>query len=89
MELYEAIKSRYSARKYANKAVEDAKLTRILDAGRLAPSGNNTQPWKFIVVRDPDLRTGLAEASEQPWMKSAAVIIAVVMTGIAGAARLV
>ncbi len=80
MELYEAIKSRYSARKYEDKPVEDEKLIRVLDAGRLAPSGNNTQPWKFIVVRDGELRAGLAEASEQPWIKNAPVIIAVVMT---------
>ncbi len=80
MELYEAINARYSARKYTDTPIEDEKLIRVLDAGRLAPSGNNTQPWKFIVVRDAELRAGLVQASEQPWMKSAPVIIAVVMT---------
>jgi len=51
MDLCEAIKSRYSVRSYLNRPVEQEKLDRILDAARLAPSGSNRQPWKFVVVR--------------------------------------
>ena len=54
MDLYETIKSRYSVRSYLNKPVEQEKLDRIFDAARLAPSGSNRQPWKFVVVRDAE-----------------------------------
>ncbi len=78
MELYDAIKKRYSVRAYRDKAVEDDKLRRVLDAGRSAPSARNRQEWKFIVVRDAETREKLAAASEQDWMAATPVIIAVV-----------
>jgi len=59
----ELIKSRQSDRKYSEKPVEQDKLERILEAGRLAPSACNAQPWKFIVVNDPDLVKNVAEAA--------------------------
>ena len=81
MDVYEAIEQRYSVRSYAESGVEDDKLLRILNAGRLAPSGRNAQNWKFIVVRDAELRSALAEAAEQPFLAKAPVILAVVDTG--------
>ncbi|MDY6913663.1 MAG: nitroreductase family protein [Planctomycetota bacterium] len=78
MDLYETIKKRTSVRKYQDKPVEDDKLQRILDAGRLAPSANNRQARKFVVVRNEELRAALAEAAEQPWIAQAPVVIAVV-----------
>ena len=82
MELYDAIRNRYSVRKYEDRDIEDDKLERVLEAGRIAPSARNVQPWKFIVVRDPETRAALVGASEQEWMSSAPVIIAIV--GISG-----
>lgn len=78
MDFYEAIKNRYSVRSYKNQPVEDQKLQRVLDSARIAPTGNNRQAWKFVVVQDGKLRKALGEASEQPWMAKAPVIIAVV-----------
>ena len=78
MELYEAIKHRYSVRAYEDKAIEADKLDRILEAGRLAPSGNNRQAWKFVVARDVKLRAALAEACEQPFLAKAPLIVAVI-----------
>ncbi|MBN1556442.1 MAG: nitroreductase family protein [Phycisphaerae bacterium] len=78
MELYEAIRKRYSVRSYEAKDVEDEKLRRVLDAGRTAPSARNRQEWKFVVVRDPAVRAKLAAAAEQEWIQAAPVIIAVV-----------
>ena len=78
MELYEAIQKRYSVRSYEAKDVEEDKLRRVLDAGRVAPSANNRQEWKFIVVRDAAVREKLVAAAEQDWMKSAPVIIVIV-----------
>jgi len=77
MDLYEAIKSRCSVRSYLNKPVEQEKLDRILDAARLAPSGSNRQPWKFVVVRDAEMRKKLVPAcSNQEFVGQAPVVIA-------------
>lgn len=77
MDLYEAIKLRYSVRSYLNKPVEQEKLDRILDAARLAPSGSNRQPWKFVVVRDAETRKKLVLAcSNQEFVGQAPVVIA-------------
>ncbi len=80
MDVYEAIRNRYSVRSYTEQTVEEQKLHRVLEAGRLAPSGNNRQDWKFIVVRDAELREALAKAADQAFVGKAPVIIAVVST---------
>lgn len=51
-ELLEVMKSRRSIREYMMKAVPEEHIRLILEAARWAPSGANTQPWEFIVVRD-------------------------------------
>jgi len=61
--ILDLIKSRQSDRKYSEKPVEKDKLNRILEAGRMAPSACNAQPWKFIVVDNPELLGKLAEAA--------------------------
>ena len=53
--MLELIISRQSDRKYSDKPVEKEKLDRIIEAGRMAPSACNAQPWKFIVVTEPNL----------------------------------
>lgn len=57
------ITSRQSDRKYSNIQIEKEKLDRIIEAGRMAPSACNAQPWKFIVVTDPELVFRIAEAA--------------------------
>lgn len=70
------IKTRRSIRKYNGKPVEEEKLLQLLESARLAPSGGNTQPWHFIVVRSELIRERLAEASHnQIWMTEAPVFI--------------
>lgn len=50
------VSSRQSDRAYdATRIVESDKLERILEAARLAPSACNAQPWKFVVLTDPEL----------------------------------
>lgn len=61
--LHDLILKRQSDRGYSDKPVEQDKLDRILQSGRLAPSACNAQPWKFIVVTDPDIRHKVAEAA--------------------------
>ncbi|MBI4151063.1 nitroreductase family protein [Candidatus Woesearchaeota archaeon] len=74
----EAIRSRRSIRKYLDLPIEFEKVGRILDAGRLAPSAGNLQPWKFILVIAPEQRGEIAEAClQQFWMMQAPVHIVV------------
>ena len=70
------IEMRRSIRKYIDKPVEDAKITQILESARLAPSGNNTQPWHYIIVKSKDMRQKVMETSHnQKWMMTAPVFI--------------
>lgn len=49
----EIIKSRRSIRRFTPKEVEKEKIEIILESARWAPSAGNTQPWEFVIVRDP------------------------------------
>ena len=70
------IRTRRSIRKYLNKPVEDEKILQIIESARIAPSGSNTQPWHFIIVKSDDMREKLAKAShDQKWMNAAPVFI--------------
>lgn len=61
MDIMEAIKKRQTIRVYKKTPVDDKILDTILDAGRLAPSWGNTQTWRFIAVKDSDIKLQLAE----------------------------
>lgn len=62
-ELLALIGRRQSVRAYKNQPVEKEKLMRCIEAARLAPSACNAQPWKFIVVDDPELKNSIADAT--------------------------
>ncbi len=62
-EILSLIISRQSDRKYSDRQVEEEKLSRIIEAGRMAPSACNAQPWKFIVVTESGLIARVAEAA--------------------------
>ena len=59
----ELIKLRQSTREYTNKPVEREKIIQCLQAARLAPSANNSQPWKFVVVDEPQLKDQVADCT--------------------------
>jgi len=81
MEFYEVVERRRCIRAYADRPVPADVLERILNAARLAPSARNLQPWKFVVVADPQRRRQLAEASRgQTFVGTAPVVIAGVAT---------
>ena len=63
MDFNKLIITRQSVRRYAATAVEPEKLSKCLEAARLAPSASNSQPWKFIVVDQERLRTEVAKAT--------------------------
>lgn len=52
MELFDAISTRRSIRKYTEQEVSDAMIEKIIRAAMMAPSAGNQQPWHFIVTRD-------------------------------------
>jgi len=80
MDLFEAIKKRRSVRQYTGEPIPQADLEKIVDAGRLAPSGNNRQPWVFIVVTDKGILQRLSKAAS--WSANAGAMIVVVMNPV-------
>jgi len=60
MNFLELVKTRQSVRKYAPRAVEPDKIDQCIEAARLAPSACNSQPWKFVVLTDPELKNKVA-----------------------------
>lgn len=77
MDALEAIEKRRSVREYTGDAIPREDIKKIVDAGRLAATGNNKQPWDFIVVTERAMIEKLKVASQ--WMEKAGAIIAVVM----------
>lgn len=76
MTVSEAIAARRSIRVYRGKPVEDDKLTRVLEAARLAPSARNIQEARFVVVTDRDMREKLMKAAaNQSFVAEAPVVI--------------
>ncbi len=77
MDVFEAIKSRRSIRKFRKKPIPEQILGQILDAARWAPSESNAQPWEFIVVKNRKIREEIAciaaEACERALLDKKAV----------------
>ena len=77
MDIREAIQKRRSIRRFKPDPVSDDLIQQILESARLAPSGSNTQPWRFIVIKDAETRQKLQTASyNQRHVGQAPVIIA-------------
>lgn len=85
MNFYDTVSSRSSIRSYEHdrKIPEDI-LRRILDAGRLAPSAKNLQPWRFIVVSSPGLLKKIHACYPGEWLRTAPYLL--VVTGDSAAA---
>ena len=77
MDALEAIRKRRSVREYTGEAIPRDNLEQIVDAGRLAATGSNMQPWDFIIVTEKEMIEQLKVAAK--WMEKAGAIIAVVM----------
>jgi nitroreductase len=77
MDALEAIQKRRSVREYTGEPIPRQDLEKIVNAGRLAATGHNRQPWEFIVVTHNEMIQKLKVAAR--WMDKAAAIIAVVM----------
>ena len=76
MDIYEAVKTRTSIRKYKSDPIPEDKLERVLGAMRRAPSGKNAQPWRFVIVKDGGIRAKLADACRgQQFVGEAPVVV--------------
>lgn len=74
--VWEAIKMRRSIRKFASDDVPDEMIEQMLEAARLAPSASNRQPWRFLVVRDRELRKELRRIClNQQFIEEAPVVV--------------
>lgn len=79
VKVIESIQHRRSIRKYTSDPIKPEKLQSVLEAGRLAPSGNNKQPWTFIVVQSEQQRQAVMQACHrQTWMMTAPAFIVAV-----------
>ena len=77
MEVFDAIRTRWSIRKYRPEPIPDEKLRNILEAARLAPSAGNRQPWRFVVIQNIDRKKALAKvANNQTFLDASAIIVA-------------
>lgn len=67
-DLLKLIETRRSVRQFVSEPVKRADIEKILNAGRFAPSGKNTQPWRFVVVESVRKREELAKLAPQAGM---------------------
>jgi len=77
LDVFDTIRKRRSIRRFKTTPISQEQIERLLDAARLAPSGCNVQPWRFIIVEKRELKTELCKASfDQKIIESAAVVVA-------------
>jgi len=81
---FEVLEKRRAIRKYKPYDIPDRDLKRIFEAARLAPSANNNQPWRFIVVRDQKTKELLARPSTQNFIGEANAVVVVLGDGRGG-----
>lgn len=67
LDIYSVIKQRRSIRKYLPQEVPEELVSRLLEAAGWAPSAHNSQPWRFIVLKDANLKRDLAEKMSEAW----------------------
>ena len=77
MTFLELAKRRYSSRNYKDKAVEKNLLLQVMEAGRIAPSAKNKQPWHFVAITEPESLAKIRDCYEEKWLDSAKAIIVV------------
>lgn len=84
-DLLQLIQTRRSVRAFTTALVSRAQIEKILDAARWAPSGKNTQPWRFVVVESTGKKESLAKLAPQAGMiATAPVTLAVLLDRDAG-----
>lgn len=77
MTFIELAKQRYSCRNYDSGYVEQDKLDLVLEAGRIAPSAANRQPWHFVVIRERENLRKIHEVYHREWFRTAPCVIVI------------
>lgn len=78
MDFYDLVSTRCSIRSFEkSRAIPEEVLNRVLNAGRLAPSANNLQPWHFHVVTSPEMLEKIYPCYKRDWIQSAPSILIV------------
>jgi nitroreductase len=77
MQFIDIARVRYSCRDYLPEKVRQEHLSYILEAGRIAPSAANRQPWIFIVVESEAQRSALYESYDRDWFKTAPCVLVI------------
>jgi nitroreductase len=75
MEFFELIKKRYSVRAYQSKPIEDGKLQKVLEAACIAPTADNRQPFRFIVIHTQGRESELRLIYNSEWFFKAPIVI--------------
>lgn len=75
MSLLDVIFRRRSIRRYRSEPIPDEVLRNILEAGRLAPSADNAQPWHFIVVTESKIKEKLSRGEWNYFIKDSAATV--------------
>ncbi len=75
MHFKELINSRYSVREYHENKVDQTLIKQVVNAGRLAPSAANHQPWKFIAIDDEEVLSKIRTAYPRDWFYTAPNLI--------------
>ncbi|MBN1181336.1 MAG: nitroreductase family protein [Bacteroidales bacterium] len=75
MEFNKLAKSRYSCRKFSSRKIDKDTLLQVLEAGRIAPSAVNYQPWHFIVFDEEPYLSGIKECYHREWLRTAPIVI--------------
>ncbi len=76
MNVFDAVKKRSSVRRFLDKPIEEEKLKVVFEAGRLAPSAKNLQEWRFIIVKDHEVRSKIGQAANgQVFVGEAPIVI--------------
>ncbi len=79
MNFFELIKTRESIRDYNPDAkVSENTLLKICEAGRIAPSASNKQPWKFLIISSDEMLEKVRPCYHREWFKQAPHILVVV-----------
>ncbi|HQI25459.1 MAG TPA: nitroreductase family protein, partial [Smithella sp.] len=76
MEFLKVITERRSIRKFKPDEVPDEIIHALIEAARLAPSGENCQPWRFVVIKNQECKDRLAEVVPQSFATRVPLIIA-------------
>jgi nitroreductase len=77
-DVLEAVKGRRSIRAFKNQDIPAEIVEKLIDAAQWAPSAGNIQPWKFIIVRKPEIKRKLVEAAlSQIFIEEAPIVIVV------------